>query len=164
MSRGEEMRRLAIVSSFVLAVALLGLPSGIRAQSTGVSDTLDKLRQATIAGDLDTVLGLYSPEAVVVSPFGTFSGPAAIQAFYTGFLQQNPGLSVTFVDRQVALDTTEVHHSMVSSDAIRSAGLERIVFIETIVVFQGKVISATILLDLSDPQTVQFAAAVGGGG
>ncbi len=156
------MLKFGILVALALAAIVPAAPRQARAQSADVSATVDALRDATLAGDLDAIVSLFTPDAVVVSPFGTFGDPAAIRGFYTGFFQQNPGLSITFVDRQVALDTTEVHHSLVASDGIRAAGVERVVFIETIVVVQGKVKSATILLDLSDPQTAQFAAALGG--
>jgi hypothetical protein len=97
----------------------------------------------------------------LVSPFGTFVGTEQVRAFYAGFLAMNPGLSVTFMDRTVSL-TSEVHHSLVTSDSIRAAGVTRIRLTETVVVVDGRVQSATVLLDLDDPETAHFAAALTG--
>jgi hypothetical protein len=150
------MRSLILIGCFVLAIAATAFPASA-AQRPGVAATVDALRAATVAGDLDTVVSLYGPDATLVSPFGTFTGRAAIRGFYEGFLAMNPGLNVTFTDRTVVLGT-EVHRSVVISDSVRAAGVARILLIETIVVADGVVVSATVQLDLADSETARFAA------
>lgn len=156
------MRSLSMIATLALIAVVLAHPGHAAAEKADVSATLDALREATVAGDLDAVMDFYAPDAAIVSPFGAFAGRAAIHGFYEQFLATNPGLSVTFIDRTVAFNT-EVHRSLVASDTIRMVGVERIIFIETAVVVEGKVVSVTILLDVSDPQTAAFAAASTGG-
>ena len=58
---------------------------------------------------------------------------------------------------------TAIHYVTLSSDPLRAAGLTRILLIQTLVVFNGKIISLTGALDLTDPETAKFAAAAAAG-
>jgi len=156
------MRTLTILAALTIGIFTIGRQQTATAAPQDVASTVDALRAATVAGEIDAIVGFYGTDAAVVSPFGTFTGPDQIRAFYTGFLAMNPGLSVTFVDRTVSL-STEVHHSLVTSESIRAAGVSRIRLTETIVVVDGTIRSAAVLLDLTDPETVRFAAALAGG-
>lgn len=156
------MRRLFFALGFVILVSFTAVRL-VRADDSpnAVRSTVDALHDATVAGDVDAVLSYYAPGAVVISPFGTFADAAAIRGFYEQFLAGNPGLAVEFTQRTMVFDT-EVHRSLISSDTIKAAGVDRIVFIETIVVDDGRVASATILLDLADPATARFAQVLRG--
>lgn len=77
-------------------------------------------------------------------------------------LQQFPNISVAFDDSAYVLDTA-VDRVAVAADPIRALGLSRIWIVEMLVVFQGKIVSFTDVLDLSDAETLKFAMAIAGG-
>jgi hypothetical protein len=119
-------------------------------------------KQAWMALDVDRLASYLSDDAIITDPaFGTFHGPAEFRAFVQGFMQQNPGLSVSWSESAVVLDTA-VYRGFFASDAIRTTRASRVVEIDTMVVSQGKVIAVVGQLDLSDADTARFVAALGG--
>jgi hypothetical protein len=155
------MQRCMKLGIVLLLLCSIGMPVRAQARAADIQSTIDALRAATLAGDIDGALALYAPNATVVSPFGSFTGQEALRGFYTAFLAQNADLSITFSDRQTAF-FTEVHRSTLSSAGIHAAGFDHIVFLETDVVPNDRITSVTILLDLSDPETAQYAQMLGG--
>lgn len=148
----------------LIMVALFGLASsrsGALAQAPDTRTVVEAYKQAFGAGDLDRTFGYFADNAVASDPTGTFVTKADFRRATEGFLAQNPGLTVTFGESVYVLDTA-LHRVAVSSDPIRAAGVSRIWLIETIVVFNGKIVSYTGVLDLSDAETLRFAQAAGG--
>jgi len=113
-------------------------------------------KRAFSAGDLDATLALFADETVEISPFGIFPGKAAIRASVDTFMRLNPGLSVTFGESEVALNTI-VHRATVTSEPIRASGVGRFILIHTLVVNQGQIVSIAQQLDYSDPETARYA-------
>lgn len=156
------MRRIAILAGLVLAlgtiVSVASLHSA-RAQSGGPRPVIEAYKTAFAKGDFDTALVNFADNVAVSDPFTCVCTTKA--GFLAGIqtaVRQNPGLGLSFGDTVYVLDTG-IHRLAVASDPIRALGLTRIWVTETIVVFQGKVISYSTVLDLSDPETVKFATA-----
>lgn len=152
------MRRFMLIGIAALALAVGFGGSSVRAEHSDAADVDAAFKQAFMAGDLDALDALGAPGLVEVNPFGVFRGTAEAHAFAVQFVTNNPGLSVSFSESAVVLNTA-VHRIFIASDPIRSAGVSRIVLIHTLVIAQGKIITLTATLDLSDPETATYASA-----
>jgi hypothetical protein len=158
-------RRLAIVLiGALLALTALGWNrSAIQAQTSDPAAITAAWNKAYLAGDLDALFALYSDDAVETTGLGVFTGKAAIRAGLESFLGQNPGFSASAGDTVVVLDTA-IHRVALASDPLRAAGVSRIWIIDTLVVFQGKIVSISGFPDLADAETLKFVQASSGGG
>jgi hypothetical protein len=156
-------RRLAIVLiGALLALTALGWNrAAIQAQTSDPAAVDAAWKKAFLAGDLNAVIALYSDDAVETSFVGVSKGKAEIRAGFEGFLGQ-PGFTVSVGDTVVVLDTA-VHRIAFAADPMRAAGVSRIWIIETLVVFQGKIVSFSAFPDLSDAETLKFVQASSGG-
>ena len=155
------MRILLMVVGFVLALTgFQGTPSA-GAHEDDAASVDAAFKQGFATGNIPAVLDLFAADAVEVNPFGVFGGLPAIRNFTQNFAA-TPGLTVSFSETAVVLNTA-VHLAFISSDPIRATGVSRIVFIHTLVVVQGRIQTFTGAFDLSDPQTQQYAATLGGG-
>jgi ketosteroid isomerase-like protein len=157
-------RRLAIVLiGALLALTALGWNrSAIQAQTSDPAAVDAAFKKAFLAGDLNAVIALFSDDAVETNPFGVFNGKAAIRAGDESIAAQNPGQTTSFGDTVVVLDTA-IHRGAIASDPLRAAGVSRIWVIETLVVFQGKIVSLSVIPDISDAETLKFVLASSGG-
>jgi ketosteroid isomerase-like protein len=115
--------------------------------------------QAVQAGDVDAIVALFAPDAVQITPFGTFRGPEEIRAFEMGFFQGSPGLTVTLGEPTVVLNTA-VSRDLFASDPMRAAGTERIAIVHTLVVANGQIVALIAVPDPDDPVTMAFFAAM----
>jgi hypothetical protein len=160
------MRRVIVLSSFLLLVAALALAAapGLVAQEATPAAAEPAavhaaLAQAVQAADPDAFAALFAPDAVLVSPFGIFRGPKEIRAFEAGFFQNNPGLVATFGEPTVVLNTA-VSRDLIASDPIAAVGTDRIVIIHTLIVAGNQIVALTAIPDVADPATVHFLAAM----
>jgi ketosteroid isomerase-like protein len=148
----------------LLAILAAALSPGIGRASAEQPNPLSvdaAFKQRFLAGDLDGVLDLFAPDAMMISYAGTFHGRAELRGFFNMLISRNPGLMVNFEESQVIRNTT-VHRVFASSDTFRAAGASRVVAIHTLVIQDGMIISFTNLFDLSDPETARFVATSGG--
>ncbi len=154
------MRRIAILTGLVLALSTIVSASSLHpahAQTIGPRSVIEAYKTAFAKGDFATALVNFADNVAVSDPFTCVcTTKAGFLAGLQAAVQQNPGLGLSFSDTVYVLDSG-IHRLAVASDPIRALGLTRIWVTETIVVFQGKVISYGVALDLSDPSTVQFA-------
>ena len=155
------MRRLILIFGLILSLASITSIESARAQATDVKSVVEAYKQAFASGNLDATFATFADNAASTDPTGVFKNKADFRAATEAFLMQNPGASVSFGDTVYALDTA-IHRIAFASDPIRAAGVSRIWLIETLVVFNGKIVSYAAVLDLSDAETAKFAAALSG--
>lgn len=155
-------RRLAMVLiGALLALTALGWNRSATQAQTSDPAAVDAAFKKAFPGDLNALFALYSDDAVETGGLGVWIGKAAIRAGEQSFLDQNPGLTVSFGDTVVVLDTA-IHRTALASDPIRAAGVSRIWIMETLVVFQGKIVSISAFPDLADAETLKFIQASSG--
>ncbi len=154
--------RLFLIGGLVIGLGLLQATHTARAAPDDTASVNAGFKQAWIALDVDRLRSYLADDAIITDPaFGTFHGPTEFGAFVQGFILQNPGLSVSWSESAVVLDTA-VYRGFFTSDAIRATGANRVIEIDTMVVSQGKVIAVVGQLDLSDADTARFVAALSG--
>ena len=147
---------LSVGGSFSRAAVLTGAAAALQGNDVAAVD--EALKQAFRSGDPEALERLYAADAVLISPFGVFHGAGEIRGYIERFFQQNPGLEVTFGETTAVLNTA-VHRAHVTSEPIRTSGVDRITLIHTVVVERQRIVSLTAAWDLSDAETARFLAA-----
>jgi hypothetical protein len=150
---------LAIGFSFTLARG--GAPLRALAQSAAADPdaaTVDaQFRQLVIAMDYEGAAALFSDDATIIAPFGTYTDHASFVAGLNGFLARTEGLVLGF-DAPAVSGNTATHRLIASSDVIRAQSLDRVILIETLQVENGRIVAFTSVPDLTDAQTAQFVS------
>ena len=148
----------------VVAVVLLSPLTVVRSQEA-TPTTNDPaamhaaFAQAVQTNDPDAFAALFAPDGVLVTPFGTFQGPAEAGAFFAQLIETNPDLTQTTSEPTVVLNTA-VSRDEVAAETFRAAGAERIIIIHTLVVANGQIVALIAMPDPDDPATTQVFAAM----
>jgi hypothetical protein len=157
------MRYVTILLAATILAVTLCLPGHARAQTSDAVAIDNAFKQGWMTGNLDAVFTLYAPDVIASVPFGTFTDRASFRAGVDAFLKTQPGASASFGESAFVFSTS-VSRTYFSSDPLKALGISRIVIVETRVVRDGKIVSHTGLMDLTDAETARFAAASGSTG